>query len=233
MYDHGGRAGAPARRRGRRLRAHWRHKQQSIAMALAAATHHSAPRGECRVLNIAALRGQKTASAAGMRPAPLAEVSGPQEAGVTVGYVVAAVPVGSPPLLQGGDGIDGRTIRYLKVNLARQKKEEEKERRRRREKAKKERRARSGRCGWPGLRRWRSSSWMKGAGPQMHPPRPARRGGRKTGRRRRREFLLHVLLVCSCGDVGSACAFALRFLPGAVFWRSASWLVWTRRTVLQ
>ena len=66
-----------------------------------------------------------------MRPAPLAEVSGPQEPVVTVGCVAAAVPVGSPPLLQGGDGVDGRTIRYLlKVNPARTKEEEEKERRR-------------------------------------------------------------------------------------------------------
>ena len=99
-------------------------------MALAAATHHSAPRGECRVPNVA-LRGKKTASAAGMRPASLAEVCGPQKAAATVGYVAAAVPVGSPPLLQGGDGIDGRTTRcLLKVNLARTKNEEEKERRR-------------------------------------------------------------------------------------------------------
>ena len=36
--------GAAQRRRGRRLRAAWRHEQQSIAQALAAYTHHSAPR---------------------------------------------------------------------------------------------------------------------------------------------------------------------------------------------
>ena len=36
--------GAAQRRRGRRLRAAWRHEQQSIAKALAAYTHHSAPR---------------------------------------------------------------------------------------------------------------------------------------------------------------------------------------------
>ena len=36
--------GAAQRRRGRRLRAAWRHEQQSIAQALAAFTHHSAQR---------------------------------------------------------------------------------------------------------------------------------------------------------------------------------------------
>ena len=36
--------GAPQRRRVRRLRAAWRHEQQSIAQALAACSHHSAPR---------------------------------------------------------------------------------------------------------------------------------------------------------------------------------------------
>ena len=38
--------GAAQRRRGRRLRAAWRHEQQSIAQALAAYTHHAAPRGQ-------------------------------------------------------------------------------------------------------------------------------------------------------------------------------------------
>ena len=36
-------------RRERRLRAAWKPEQFSVAMALATATHHSAPRGECRV----------------------------------------------------------------------------------------------------------------------------------------------------------------------------------------
>ena len=35
--------GAAQRRRGRRLRAAWRHEQQPIAQALAAYTHHSGP----------------------------------------------------------------------------------------------------------------------------------------------------------------------------------------------
>ena len=39
-------AGAAQRRRGRRLRAALRHERQSIAMALAELTHHTAPRGQ-------------------------------------------------------------------------------------------------------------------------------------------------------------------------------------------
>ena len=53
--------GSSARRR-RRLCAQWRHEQQTVAMALAVATHHSAQRGEWRDPN-EALRGQKTATA--------------------------------------------------------------------------------------------------------------------------------------------------------------------------
>ena len=37
---------AARRRRERRLRSAWRHEQLSVAMALAAAAHHSAPRGQ-------------------------------------------------------------------------------------------------------------------------------------------------------------------------------------------
>ena len=48
------------RRRERRLRAQWRHEQQSIAMALAAAQHHSAPKSAGPVLHNV-LRNQKTA----------------------------------------------------------------------------------------------------------------------------------------------------------------------------
>ena len=45
-------SGAAVRRRERRLRSAWRHEQLSVAMALAAAAHHSAQPN-------AALRGQK------------------------------------------------------------------------------------------------------------------------------------------------------------------------------
>ena len=49
-----------------RLRTQCRHEQQTVAVALSAATHHSAPQGEWREPN-AALRGQTTASEAGKR----------------------------------------------------------------------------------------------------------------------------------------------------------------------
>ena len=55
MADRDG-TSAAKRRRERRLRAAWKHEQLSVAMALAAATHHSAPRDECRVPN-ESLRG--------------------------------------------------------------------------------------------------------------------------------------------------------------------------------
>ena len=48
------------RRRERRLRAQWRHEQQSIVMALAAAQHHSAPKSAGPVSHNV-LRNQKTA----------------------------------------------------------------------------------------------------------------------------------------------------------------------------
>ena len=57
-----GAVGSARRRRERRLRAQWRHEQQTVAMALAAATHHSAQRGEWRDLHEAP-RGQRTAEA--------------------------------------------------------------------------------------------------------------------------------------------------------------------------
>ena len=98
--------GVAMRRRQRRLRSCWRHEQRSVAAALAAATHHSAPRSgwpeqhnaprgpttasameeEVREVNDA-LEGQKRPPP-GTRPAPLSEVAGPQAA-VTVGYVAA------------------------------------------------------------------------------------------------------------------------------------------------
>ena len=58
--------GAAQRRKGRRLRAAWRHEQQSIAQAVAAATHHSALRRQKTATAQAtnnALRSQKTSVA--------------------------------------------------------------------------------------------------------------------------------------------------------------------------
>ena len=63
MADCGGAAtGAANRRRGRRLRSHWRREKLAIQMALSEAMHHSAPRCAWHESN-AALRGQKPDSA--------------------------------------------------------------------------------------------------------------------------------------------------------------------------
>ena len=58
---------AAKQRRERRLRAAWKHEQLSVAMALAGAQHHSAPRSTGPETNEAP-RGQDTAKAAGRRP---------------------------------------------------------------------------------------------------------------------------------------------------------------------
>ena len=57
--------------------------------------------------------GDKTASAAGKRPAPLEEVAQPQEGAVIVGYMAASVLLLGVPRLQGDDGVDDRTVRLL------------------------------------------------------------------------------------------------------------------------
>ena len=67
--DPSGQRSSGRRRRERRLRAQWRHEQQTVAMALAAATHHSAQRGEWRDL-YEAPRGQRTARAEATYDAP-------------------------------------------------------------------------------------------------------------------------------------------------------------------
>ena len=111
--------GAAQRRRGRRLRAAWRHEQQSIAQALAAYTHHSALRRPTMARaggwERAVLHGQvpehptppggagteyfsldvEDVPAAGSRPDRLSAVSGPQERVLrrTVEQIVDCVPV--------------------------------------------------------------------------------------------------------------------------------------------
>ena len=97
------------------MRAAWRHEQLSVRMALAAAQHHSAPKCAGHEMH-EALRGQTTARAAGKRPAPLAEVSGTQEAAVTVDYVAAAgAPSLATPSLAdaAGDAVDAVTVEFL------------------------------------------------------------------------------------------------------------------------
>ena len=107
------RAGAARRRRERRLRSMLRHERQTVAMELAAALHHS--RDARSEVAHEALRGQKTASS-GTRPEPPEEVSGPQEAAVTVGFVAAArAPSLATPSLAdtAGDAVDAAALEFL------------------------------------------------------------------------------------------------------------------------
>ena len=121
------------RRRQRRLRAQLRHEQQSAAMAVAAAFHHSANKKSLLEKEVVegthnARQGQKTA--AGTRPAPLAEVAEPQGVSVAPRCPDAGVPLLSVPLLAGGDGLDKTTVRWLlKVELRKRQYEEEVEER--------------------------------------------------------------------------------------------------------
>ena len=173
-------AGAAKRLRDRRLQAWHRHVRATVAMELATALHHSAQRvegpseGEVHAKHDGP-RAQKR-PLPGTRPAPLAEVSGPQVRAATVGYVAARPPLiwWGPKLLadSSAEAIDGRTLRYLlKMNLAR-KEEEEEERRRRaqfsssrslRRKRKKKRKKRLPRtCGRARhrQRQWHAPGWF-------------------------------------------------------------------------
>ena len=102
-----------------------RHEQQTVAMELAAALHHS--REARSDVAHEALRGQKTASS-GSRPAPLAEVAEPQGLSAAPRRPDAGVPLLSVPLLAGGDGLDNTSVRWLlKAALKKKEKEEEEE----------------------------------------------------------------------------------------------------------
>ena len=66
----------------------------------------------------------------GERPAPLAEVCGPQGRAVTGGYVAAPVPSLAVPLLAGaaGEAVDSSSLRFLAAAALRKlEKEEDKE----------------------------------------------------------------------------------------------------------
>ena len=65
------------RRRERRLRSWLRHERMTVAMELAAATHHSSPKGGWPGATHDALRGQTTASSGGRRPGVLKEPEPP------------------------------------------------------------------------------------------------------------------------------------------------------------
>ena len=117
-------------RRQRRLRAQLRHEQQSVAMAVAA-LHHSANKKSLLEKEVvegthSARQGQKTA--AGTRPAPLADVAEPHfrlEAAARVSAgVLALVPVA---LSSADDGVDAAALSFL-VSKALEVEEEESQR---------------------------------------------------------------------------------------------------------
>ena len=100
----------------------------TVALELAAATHHSSPKGGWPETTHNAPRGQWTASPAGAHPGVLKEPEA-QEAAVTVGYVAARAPLLGVPSLAAAaaDVADGTTVSVL-LRLA-LKKEDEEERR--------------------------------------------------------------------------------------------------------
>ena len=137
--------------RERRLRSAWRHEQPNVAMALAAASNHSAQQdGAPRSLRTATraregevhekhdgLRAQKR-PLPGTRLEPPEEVSEPQLGAVTVGYVTAPEPLLVVPSMAGGDSVDGIALKVLlKVALSKKQKEEEAEERKKQEKQRK------------------------------------------------------------------------------------------------
>ena len=92
-------------------------------MALAKATHHSAPRRlktaraveeEEEVHEAYVVSREQKRPPRGERPAPLSEVAGPQAA-VTVGYVAASVPLlGAPSMASpSAETIDESTLSFL------------------------------------------------------------------------------------------------------------------------
>ena len=92
----------------------------TVAMELAAATHHSSPKGGPGATNNAP-RGQTTASSAGAHPGVLKEL---EVQAATVGHVAAPVPLPVVASLAGGDAVDATTVSYL-LKVAREEKEDE------------------------------------------------------------------------------------------------------------
>ena len=153
------------------------------------------------------------------RLAPLAEVSGPQEAAVTVGYVAAAWLLGRPPRPQGEDSVDGRTLRYLLiVNLALKMKEEE----RRRGGGSGRRRSTRRPCSYStaGCSKLRSSPWPNlthGVLGMATSPARRRRG---RGRRRGRKRLLKSSFQCSSSRTARPWKSGHSLLPALRLWQS-------------
>ena len=129
MAEHA--AGAAKRRHERRLRQWHRHERMTVAMALAEATHHAAPRGpktaragEVEHAAHYGPRAQETPPP-GARPGILAE-PGLQRSDRIVRRSSGEVPLLTAPLLAdtAADAVDARTAKYL-LRAALEKLEEE------------------------------------------------------------------------------------------------------------
>ena len=104
--------GSALRRRQRRLRQWHRHERMTVAMALAEATHHAAPRGPKTAragegVEHEQLRAQKP-PLPGVRPGSLFD-PGPQRSDRTVRHSGGDAPLQVVPALRGYDGVDGTT----------------------------------------------------------------------------------------------------------------------------
>ena len=111
-------SGAAARRRQRRLRAQWRHEQQSVAMALAAALHHTS--------------GLSTKKVVERREGPEEKSIAPVVAELLVRLEAAArVSAGAPSLApvvlsSADDGVDASTLNLASEEEGRGGEDEEK-----------------------------------------------------------------------------------------------------------
>ena len=126
-------ASAAKRRRERRPKQSLRQERLSVAMVLAAAQHHSAPKSAGPV-TYDALRGQNTTKA-GRRPGVLKDPE-PQGGAITVGYVAASGPLLEVSSMAGGDSVDGTDLPFLVKKALERQKEEEEERRKAKEERK-------------------------------------------------------------------------------------------------
>ena len=130
--------GAAKRRRERRLRQWQRHERMTVAMAVAEAAHHSAPRRQNTATAIReevvhdaydGLRAQKTPPPE-VRPGSLVD-PGPQRSDRSLRRSSVLTPLLAVPVLAGGDGVDGTALSFLVRRAVedrkREKEEEEKE----------------------------------------------------------------------------------------------------------
>ena len=97
------------RRRQRRLRSMLRHEQQSVAMALAQALHHSAGPSNTKVVERPERQEERCKKRTTLDPGP------PGDEAVAVGYAAASVPLlGAPSLADSSaEAIDGSTLSFL------------------------------------------------------------------------------------------------------------------------